>query len=300
MEALVSNIQRFSTDDGAGIRTTVFLKGCNLHCEWCHNPECISAKPELQFQSNICTYCGACAEVCPVDVHCVLKTEHQINRANCFACGRCVEACRSHALAICGHFYDTKTLMRELYRDRQYYTYSGGGVTFSGGEPLLQKNFLREILMLCKKAGFHTAVDTAGCVSFASFEEILPYTDLFLYDIKAFHEQLHIRGTGSSNSLILENLPKLLALGALVDIRIPIIQEYNGTLLEMEAIADYLSPLPVHEIRFLPYHNYGSGKYQSLARQAPRLSSPDEDFLENAATLFQNRGMPVAWPGHFP
>ena len=197
--ANIFDIQRNSFVDGPGIRTTVFFKGCNLHCTWCHNPESQSAKPEMMFYKNKCTGCGKCREKCPNALE------------KCELCGKCTIYCPHDAREICGKEYTVDEVLKEILKDKTFYDNSGGGVTFSGGECMLQIDFLEEILKECKKNGIHTAVDTAGHVPFEFFERIIPYTDLFLYDVKCFDSDKHRQYTGVENQLILKNLKRLLA-----------------------------------------------------------------------------------------
>ena len=195
--ATLFDIERNSFVDGPGIRTTVFFKGCNLKCAWCHNPESQSTKPQMMFYRDKCTGCGKCKEICPTPDNCIL-------------CGKCTFYCPVDARKVCGKEYTVDEVFSEIIKDKSYYENSGGGVTFSGGECMLQIDFLAEILKKCKENGIHTAVDTAGHIPFESFKKILPYTDLFLYDIKIFDTQKHKQYVGVGNELILENSLRLM------------------------------------------------------------------------------------------
>lgn len=291
---IISNIQRFSVDDGPGIRTTVFFKGCNLACLWCHNPECISPRASLQFMEQSCTRCGRCVEACPRGVHRIEEGVHTLSRRDCLACGKCADACRAGALTLVGRAYSPEELLAVLLKDRDYYENSQGGVTCSGGEPMLQIEGLSRLLKLCKQAGLHTAVDTAGRVPFSSFERILPDTDVFLYDIKLYDAQKHREATGADNALILENLKKLTQAGAHVIIRTPVICEVNADLSELDAIASFLAPLEqIDLVQLLPYHAYGAGKYDTLGMEN-RIQShtpPTQAFMEEALALFLEKGL---------
>ena len=195
----VFNIQPFSVYDGPGIRTTVFLKGCNLRCAWCHNPESWQRKPQLQFLAEKCIGCGGCFSACPQGVHVLQNGVHLIDREKCIGCGKCADSCFAGALVITGREMTVDQVMSRIQDDALYFQNSGGGVTFSGGECMIQLDFLEELLQRCKQLGIHTAVDTAGHFPFDRYERILPYTDLFLYDIKAFSTETHRELTGVDN-----------------------------------------------------------------------------------------------------
>lgn len=295
MQTLISNIQKFSVDDGPGIRTTVFFKGCNLKCAWCHNPECITFRPSLQFTQASCTVCGKCESLCSEGVHMITETgEHTVDFDKCTACGKCVAGCFARALSINGKNYTPEDLLTEIRKDRAFYKTSGGGVTFSGGEPMLHLAYLIEILKLCKQEGFHTAVDTAGSVPFEKFEKVLPYVDIFLLDIKAFSPDIHLEATAFSNDIIKENLKNLLEAGAKVVIRTPVIPEYNGNLTELDKIAEFLaSSGKIEQIQLLPYHSYGAGKYTTMGMKntIKDHTPPSDEFMEEALELFLKRGL---------
>ena len=194
-KGIVSNIQRFSLDDGPGIRTTIFLKGCNLACKWCHNPECIQSGKSLQFNAVQCVFCGACVSACPHHCHVLKDGRHHLDRTACARCMACAAHCPARALAVNGRELSDDEVLCAILRDHTFYKSSGGGVTFSGGEPLLQPDFLVALLKKCKQNGLHTAVDTAGNVSWNIFEEIMPLVDLFLFDVKAATPQVHKNAT---------------------------------------------------------------------------------------------------------
>ena len=296
----ISNLQRFSLDDGPGIRTTVFFKGCNLRCAWCHNPECISGGHTLQLLQDACTGCGGCVSACRQGVHRIDQDgRHHLDRSLCVGCGACAYQCTHGALTLIGTRYEPESLLRELLKDRRYYETSGGGVTFSGGEPLLHPDYLVRMLELCRGAGLHTAVDTAGCVPFPVLERVLPLADLFLYDIKLWTSERHQAATGVPNQLILENLRRLTDAGGAVYLRTPIIPGYNDDLEELGCIARFLADLPargqVQKIQLLPYHNYGVGKYVSigLTSGTAQTRPPEDAFLRRALQLYLDLGLPA-------
>ena len=296
----ISNLQRFSLDDGPGIRTTVFFKGCNLRCAWCHNPECISGGHTLQLLQDACTGCGGCVSACRQGVHHIDQNgRHHLDRSLCVGCGACAYQCTHGALTLIGTRYEPESLLQELLKDRRYYETSGGGVTFSGGEPLLHPDYLVRMLELCRGAGLHTAVDTAGCVPFPVLERVLPLADLFLYDIKLWTSERHQAATGVPNQLILENLRRLTDAGGAVYLRTPIIPGYNDDLEELGCIARFLADLPargqVQKIQLLPYHNYGVGKYVSigLTSGTAQTRPPEDAFLRRALQLYLDLGLPA-------
>lgn len=261
----ISRIQRFSVDDGPGIRSTVFLKGCNLRCRWCHNPENLEKHKVLQFKESSCLFCHMCERVCPSGAHKFTVEEHHVDRDLCVECGRCADVCPNHSLEMIGREERIDDIVNEVLKDRDYYKISGGGVTFSGGEPLLQSRSLAEALKICKEEGIHTAVDTAGNLPFSAFEDVMPYTDLFLYDVKCISEDRHKLFTGAPNSLILQNAKRLRDSHARMWIRTPLIPGFNMDKEELEKIRFFVSDvLGVEHHDELPYHNYGEGKYNML------------------------------------
>lgn len=276
MNAMIFDIERNSFVDGPGIRTTVFFKGCNLKCKWCHNPESQSSEKQMMFYKSKCRTCGKCAQVCPN------------NLKKCDFCDKCTFYCPADAKSICGKDYSTDELLDEILKDKIFYETSGGGVTFSGGECMLQIDFLEEILNKCKTSGVHTAVDTAGNVPFEYFERILPYTDMFLYDIKAYSEDLHIEGTKVSNKRILENLAKLSSVfnGDII-IRIPVITGFNDNSEEMQKIADFIKTLNVKETELMPYHKMGEHKYEALEMEMTEYEVPSEEKISTLKKLFE-------------
>lgn len=295
MGAIIFNIQRFSIHDGPGIRTTVFFKGCTLRCLWCHNPESISFRKELELYQERCIGCGTCVKVCPKNAHSFDEAgTHRIDRELCDGCMKCADSCFAEALVAVGTDSTVESLMKSLLTDLPYYESSGGGVTFSGGECMAQTEFLAEILIACKAHHIHTAVDTAGNVPWASFEKILDYTDLFLYDLKAVDSAVHARLTGAGNERILDNLRRLCAAGKQVTIRIPLIPGMNDA--EITGMAHILKGLPIAGVEVLPYHRLGEGKYQSLGLSgaAKRIPLPTDMEIQTAIETLQSLGVRAA------
>lgn len=274
-KAILFDIERNSYVDGPGIRTTVFFKGCNLHCAWCHNPESQSFSPQMMFYADKCIGCGKCRQVCP----------HQLQ--SCSLCGKCALYCPKDARKLCGKEYTTIKVLSEIKKDKAFYDASGGGATFSGGECMLQIDFLEELLKLCKENGIRTAVDTAGHVPYDHFERILPYTDLILYDIKLIDSCKHEQFTGVGNELILQNLQRLLASGAKLWIRIPVIAGVNDDPEDMRRIKEFLDRYGKPEkVELLPYHAMGENKYRALGTDPQPFSKPADEDLAQLKAIF--------------
>lgn len=263
-EALVCDIKRFAVHDGDGIRTTVFLKGCPLKCMWCHNPESISMKPQLAYYEHKCIGCGKCVGVCPNGAHNFENGQHTFNPKLCTGCGICEGVCHGNALKLYGKEFTVTKLLPLLLEDKDFYEKSGGGVTISGGECLLHSEFCAELLKELKKENIHTAIDTCGFVSREAIDMVLPYTDVFLYDIKAVDEAVHIRCTGQSNELILKNLRYIDDCGKSIEIRIPYVPEFNSD--QKEKMIQFLKGFKnIRKVRILKYHNYAASKYKALS-----------------------------------
>ena len=296
MEGMVFNIQRYSIHDGPGIRTTVFFKGCSLRCFWCHNPESMDLNPQIQIFPRKCISCGNCFEACPFHAHYINEGQRFFKREICRGCGECAGTCYGEALVLTGKMMTGEEIIKEVEKDRPFYKNSDGGVTFSGGEPLLQKEFLKALLMGSKDRGLHTAVDTAGNVPWQSFKEILPYTDLFLFDIKAYSEKIHKQATGAGNSRIIENLKLLTTENNDIWIRIPVIPDINDNMEEMEKISAYLAGLKrIKQIELLPYHQFGAGKYETLGMEykAMKCVPPNKELMDRLEGLFIKKGLNV-------
>lgn len=275
MKATIFDIERNSFVDGPGIRTTVFFKGCNLKCKWCHNPESQAPEKEMMLYKDKCIGCGKCREVCPNHLK------------KCDFCGKCELFCAADARRICGKEYTVDEVLSEILKDKSFYETSGGGATFSGGECMLQIDFLCELLKKCKENGIHTAVDTAGNVPWKYFEFIIPYTDMFLFDVKCISENLHIAGTGASNRLIIENLTTLSSVfKGSIFIRIPVIGSFNDTKEEMNKIKEFLNNINFDKIELLPYHNIGNNKYTALNRVLTDYIVPDKNKMDKFQKIF--------------
>jgi len=296
VKGTITDIQRFSIHDGPGIRTTVFLKGCNMRCFWCHNPETLGAAPELQFFPSKCIGCGACLETCPREAHQVVDSEHVLLRDRCEACGRCAEACYAEALVMAGREAAASEVMEQVLRDKPFYDNSGGGMTLSGGEPLFQIEFSLELLRLARAQGLHTAVETNAAWPWERVARILPSTDLVMMDIKALDAEKHREATGIANELILENARRLSREARALLVRTPVIPGFNDTEEDIGAIAGFIAGFPnLQAYELLPYHPLGEGKYKSLGMpyRAAGLKSPGKDQVEDLRKSAARRGIPV-------
>jgi glycyl-radical enzyme activating protein len=256
----IFDIQRFSTHDGPGIRTTVFLKGCPLRCTWCHNPEAMSAKQGVSFTAEKCIACGECVAACPNGAH-SLDAEHVYDRTRCEACGRCIPLCDARALELVGRTVTVEDVMREVRADRAFYARSGGGLTVSGGEPLAQAEFTCALLAAAREEGIHCAVETSGFGNWERLAAMLPLVDLFLYDWKESDPARHARFTGQSNEVVLRNLRALIAAGAAVQLQCPVVPGFNDRDDHLAGIASLAHSLGnIAAVQLLPYHPLGKSK----------------------------------------
>ena len=285
MKAKVLEIKRFAVHDGDGIRTTVFLKGCPLKCKWCHNPESISFDAQLAYYENKCISCSECVSVCSTKAHKMVKDSHMFERDLCVNCGKCEKVCLGDALKIYGKEMTVEELLPLLLEDKDFYENSGGGVTLSGGECLMHPDFCAELLKRLKENGVHTAVDTCGFVSRVAIDKVIPYTDIFLYDLKAYDEDVHIKCTGQSNKIILDNLKYIDGCGKQIEIRIPYVPKYNDE--QIEKIGAFLSGLKnIVKVRVLPYHNYAGSKYKALNMENTIPEAlPTDDEIKSAKEI---------------
>jgi len=281
---IVFNIQRFSLHDGPGIRTTVFLKGCNLRCAWCHNPESMKKDPQISVNFNRCTSCGRCAAVCPEGVHRIeADGTHCLFPEKCRLCRACIEACPADAISVIGREYRPQEVIEVVLKDRIYYDRSGGGVTFSGGEPTYQHEFLLELLKLSKAEGLHTCIETNGMAQKEHLAEISPYVDLFLFDFKHYDDEMHKKYTGASNKAMLENLAFLNELSKELLLRCPIIPGINDTLAHFEAIKTLRRKYEhIRDVELMPYHTIGSGKWKNIGLfySLADLKAPSKEQIE--------------------
>jgi pyruvate formate lyase activating enzyme len=263
---LVFDIKHFAVHDGPGLRTTVFLKGCPLRCKWCHSPESQSPEPEIMVDGDRCIGCGECVANCPRGA---ISEPGRVDRAACDGCGRCAEGCYAEALELVGRRMTVSEVLAEVERDRLLIEVSGGGVTLSGGEPMAQPGFTEGLLRSLKGLGYHTALDTCGQCSWDTLSGALENVDLVLYDVKHMDPETHLKYTGVSNELIMDNLERTLGLGKRVWIRVPLIPGVNDGDHHLRQLGKYLGTLGVESVQVLPYHILGVAKYEGLGRRYP-------------------------------
>ncbi len=300
VKMIITDIQRFSLNDGPGIRTTIFLKGCPMRCFWCHNPETQRSVPEVMYDIDLCISCNKFKDICTK----VFETSSKDDASGIIRedLQGCVDNCPTKAITISGRPVSTEELLEQVRPDREYISASGGGITFSGGEPLTQIAPLEEAMRAFHEEGYHTALDTAGYVPFGNFQKIIPYTSLFLYDIKVMDSVRHIDATGVDNKLILDNFRRL---AQAVDedkitVRVPVIPGFNDNCDDIREIALFSKASGIARLDLLPFHGYAAGKYRALSRdyKAAGLKAPDDGILEELARAAENLGADVRIEHH--
>jgi pyruvate formate lyase activating enzyme len=298
---LIFDVERFAINDGGGIRTLVFLKGCPLHCIWCANPESMVRQPEIVYLRHNCIGCHKCLTACPVDaIHLAADGAPEIDRTQCDLCARCTLGCYAGALNVAGRYVTIPQLMAVVERDRPFYERSGGGITFSGGEPTAQAAFLEAALREAQKRNLHTAIETCGFVSWDTFEPILRFVDLVLYDIKHMDSDEHRRLTGVPNELILANLERIRTLGLPVRVRVPLVPGCNDSPDNIRATAALVASMPnVQGLDILPYHRLGEPKWNELDRvyELHGVLPPTREHVAGLADVARSYGISVAIGG---
>jgi pyruvate formate lyase activating enzyme len=293
--SLIFDIKRYAINDGPGIRVVVFFKGCNLHCAWCHNPESISAEIEKMYAPSKCIKCGSCVAACPENAITLTPNGIITDPDLCKLCGKCAEVCPTKAIEMSGKEMSVSEIMDIIEKERVFFDQSGGGVTFSGGEPLIHTKMLIELLDKCGKQGIHRAVDTAGNVSTETILNVAKRTDLFLYDLKMMDSVLHKKWINSGNEKILHNLKAIAEAGAHIIIRIPLIGGVNDTDENIKHTAKFISELAgdKKDVHLLPYHNIAQNKYVKLGKadDFEALQEPDKKTLGRAITIFEEYGI---------
>jgi pyruvate formate lyase activating enzyme len=296
IKGIIFNIQRFSTEDGPGIRTTVFMKGCPLRCLWCHNVEGINPKPEIVWHEAKCIGCLSCIEACPTQA--IVKTSEGLvtDRKKCTACGKCAEVCAAKSRELIGRTVTVEDVFNEVLKDNVFYETSGGGVTASGGEPTMQSDFVAELFSKCRTAGIPTALDTSGYVKWEALESILKFTDLVLYDLKELETESHQKHTGVNPVLIWENARKIAGLGKPMWVRTPIVPGYTDSEENIQKIAGLCVNLGnVARLDLLPYHRLGEPKYKTLSLdyKLKGLQPPTREHMERLKEIARRCGVRI-------
>ncbi|MEY8764290.1 MULTISPECIES: glycyl-radical enzyme activating protein [Clostridium] len=292
-KGIVFNIQRFSVNDGPGIRTIVFLKGCPLRCKWCSNPESQSYSRELMFNSKNCIGCGKCKRVCKrgaIDY----SSPYRVDRNKCVNCGNCAKVCYPGALVMSGEEKTVREVVSELKKDSIQFRRSGGGVTLSGGDPLTQPEFSLELLKACKSMGWSTAVETEAYVPADTIESVIPWVDVVLLDIKNIDTDKYLRYTGVNNDIILKNVKRISELGVRTITRVPVIPKFNADEKSIGKIAEFTRSLgTVDELHLLPYHKLGVNKYKCLGRkyELENMETPDREYMEKFKKIVESYGL---------
>lgn len=297
-QGILFDIQRMSLQDGPGIRTSLFLKGCPLRCKWCHNPESYTAGLQLMYHATRCVGCGACMRACEKGVH-SFAPEHTLNRTNCVACGKCVDVCCYDALSIVGKTYTVQQVLNAVVGDRPYFERRDehglcGGITLTGGEPMAQFTFAKAIAQAVKANGISVCMETCGFAPFDHYLEMLPYIDRFLWDWKASDPQKHLQLCGQDNRLIQENLEQLYRHGADIVIRLPMIPDVNDDTAHLNSVADWLKSHPrVREAQIMAYHRMGVDKTRQLGMALPAVDQPaaDEARKQSWLRFFHEAGL---------
>lgn len=295
MKVNIFNIQKFSVHDGPGIRTTVFFKGCPLTCMWCHNPESQNIGCEILYNEDKCILCGNCVRACKNGAIEIIQNKLITNMDKCTFNGDCVICCIQNARQIAGKLYTVDEVLKEVLKDKVFYKNSDGGVTLSGGEPLVQADFVENLLIKLKSENIHTAVDTCGAVDFKVLERISKYTDLFLYDIKLMDDEKHKLYTGASNKTIIDNLIKLTKIHNNIYLRLPLIEGINDDEKNITDIIKLLENLNIKRIYLLPYHDIAQHKYKKLGLIYPseKMKKPSEEKLNTIKEMFERKGFIV-------
>jgi pyruvate formate lyase activating enzyme len=295
-QGIIFDIRKYSVHDGPGIRTTVFFKGCPLRCVWCHNPEGLEPVVEIAFRSERCICCRSCLTACRQSALSWGDDGPVTDRDLCARCGSCTDVCFSEARESVGKEMTVEQVMTILESDHAFYDESGGGVTLSGGEPLMQSGFARALLESCKRKGIHTSIDTCGFAPWEELKKISEYTDLILYDLKLIDDEQHREYTGVSNDIILTNLRNVSVLGHTIIIRMPIIPGINDDDENIYRVGSFAASLPqAHDIELLPYHNLGIHKYQRFSKHysASDIRSPSRERMLEIKNLLTGLGLTV-------
>lgn len=293
-KGLVFNIQKFSLHDGPGIRTTVFMKGCSLACKWCSNPESINRNQEIMTHNVRCIACGKCAAACLIGAIAFTDKHREIDWEKCNNCLECARVCPAKAIELIGHYMTVEEVMKKVEADRTFYENSNGGMTVSGGEPLVQPKFVTELFKKCREKGIHTTLDTTSNALWQNIESVLEYVDLVLQDIKHMDTGMHKKGTGVGNELILENAKKI-AKRKRIWIRIPLIPGFNDSEVNIKKVAEFASDIGAEKVSVLPYHELGSSKYPAMGQVYPMQGTkpPEKKVMERIRKTIESYGLKV-------
>jgi pyruvate formate lyase activating enzyme len=289
----IFDVQRWSLQDGKGIRTTIFLNDCPLRCKWCHNPESWNSRPVLTFENENCYSCGNCIEVCKAGANTLQDGKIKLQKHVCTLCGECVDVCSENVREIIGEEMSIDQLIKVIERDMVFYRESGGGVTFSGGEPTSQEEFLREVVKKCKELGIDTAIETCGYFQWDKLKDIFEMLDFVYIDLKHMDNDIHKQLTGVGNKLILENAINISNLNKKIIIRIPLIEDVNDDLKNIKEALEFISEnLNVNGIELLNYHDYGVQKYKALGMENNNIfKSPQDEKVEEIKNLITKFGL---------
>lgn len=293
--AVITNIQKYSVHDGPGIRNTIFFKGCPLTCWWCHNPETQSYGKQMMYSAEKCTGCGECVEACPQSAITRVGQKVFTDSEKCNHCGICQDYCLSCARTVSGKEYTVRELMKEIEKDQIFYEQSGGGITLSGGEPMINIDFVEKIVDRCYEKGISIVVDTCGYVPYDNFERINKKVSMYLYDLKHADSEKHKKFTGVDNKLILENLRKLSEAGVRINLRIPLIDGVNTDDESVEGFLEIAKKVNLFKVNLLPYHDMGKDKYRRLemAYDESRMKTPSAERMEWIKNRFQSNNFEV-------
>ncbi len=289
----IFNIQKYSIHDGYGIRTTVFLKGCPLSCKWCHNPESLSIETQVIMYEDRCILCGRCVEVCPVDALTIKNDQLLLDKNKCNLCGECEKVCLNEAIELVGKRSSIEEVMAEIDKDKVFYETSGGGVTFSGGEPFMQAEFLEELTKQCKIRNYHVAIDTSGMTNYENIERVLKYTNLFLFDLKLMDNEKHKQYIGASNQTIIDNLKRLSKEDVEIFIRLPLIRGINDSNDDIDRVLELIEGMKnISQVNLLEYHSMGKEKYNRLGMEYifNGDEKPGEERISEIEQKFKAKG----------
>lgn len=292
-KGVIFNIQKFSLHDGPGTRSIVFFKGCPMSCLWCSNPESQKVKPQIMYNKSLCISCKQCEGICEIDAI-KIGRDKIIDESKCNSCLKCAENCLTEALEVVGKTVTVSDVIEELKKDAIHYRRSGGGITLSGGETLLQPDFAVELLKACKSYGWHTAIETAMYVDSTAVKKVIPYIDLVMVDIKHMDSKIHEKFTGVPNEKILENIKITDNIAKEMIIRVPVIEGFNSSEENIKAIAEFAKKLKtVKQIDLLPYHNYGENKYEAIGEEytLKGLKSPTEEKMNCYKEIVESTGL---------